>query len=61
MTIEPLTTPTADYGQIVNWISLSDSPVGMDAQHTHLMIITYLQQIAERLDKLESQLNATRG
>ena len=40
---------------IMEKISLADSPVGIDAKYTHAIIITYLQQISERLDKLESK------
>ena len=56
MNSEPLTTPKSDYNDIINRISLPDSPVGIDAQYTHAIIITYLRQIAERLDQIESQL-----
>ncbi len=56
MKSEPLTTPKAEYGEIIERISLRDSPVGINAQYTHAIIITYLQQICERLDKLESQV-----
>ena len=54
---EPLATPKDDYREIIDRISLPDSPVGIDAQYTHAIIITYLQQIAERLDKLEARLS----
>ena len=47
-----------DYAQIVQHISVADSPVGIDAQFTHAIIITYLQQISARLDKLEERLGA---
>jgi hypothetical protein len=56
MTTEPLFTPKDQFADIVDRISLRDSPVGIDAQYTHAIIITYLRQIAERLDKIESQL-----
>jgi hypothetical protein len=46
-----------DLDTIVQHISLPDSPVGIDAQYTHAIIITYLQQIAARLDELEARLN----
>lgn len=46
----------ADYARIIEHISLPDSPVGIDAQFTHAIIITYLQGIVERLDKIETQL-----
>lgn len=58
MSNEPLSTPKADYGDIIERISVPDSPVGIDAQYTHAIIITYLQQISRRLDKLEEQLKA---
>jgi len=58
MNVEPLFTPKEEYEDIVNRISLPDSPVGIDAQYTHAIIITYLRQIAERLDKIEGQLAA---
>ena len=60
MSTEPLTTPKDKYGEIIRRISLPESPVGIDAQYTHAIIITYLQQIAERLDKLEAKLISTR-
>jgi hypothetical protein len=55
---EPLTTPKADYAEIIDRISIADSPVGIDAQYTHAIIITYLQQIAQRLDALERNLES---
>jgi len=60
MNKEPLTTPKSEYSDVINRISLPDSPVGIDAQYTHAIIITYLQQIADRLDKLESRLDSLR-
>jgi hypothetical protein len=53
---EPLTTPKADYGEIIDRISVPDSPVGIDAQYTHAIIIRYLQRISERLDRIEAEL-----
>ena len=58
MNTDPLTTPKSDYADIVQRISLPDSPVGIDAQYTHAIIITYLKQISERLERLESRLGA---
>jgi hypothetical protein len=57
MATEPLFTPKEEYEDIVTRISLPDSPVGIDAQYTHAIIITYLRQIAERLEKIEAKLN----
>lgn len=47
----------SDYDQTIKHISLPDSPVGIDAQFTHAIIIDYLQQIVERLDKIDARLN----
>ena len=56
MANDPLHTPKEEYSEIVDRISLPDSPVGIDAQYTHAIIITYLQQISDRLKNIESQL-----
>ena len=56
MPVDPLLQSKADLASLVEHISLPDSPVGIDAQYTHAIIITYLQQIAARLDNLEERL-----
>jgi len=38
--------------------SLPESPVGIDAQFTHAIIIAFLKQISNRLDDIESRLRA---
>jgi hypothetical protein len=48
----------AEYAAIVDHISVPNSPVGIDAQLTHAITITCLQQISERLEKIETQLRA---
>ena len=55
---EPIQRSKEEYKEIIDKISVSNSPVGIDAQYTHAIIITYLQQISHRLDKLEKALNA---
>jgi hypothetical protein len=60
MATDPLRTPKSDYADIVNRISVADSPVGIDAQYTHAIIITYLQQISERLERIEASLGEGR-
>lgn len=55
--VEPLAKSKADLATLIEQISLPDSPVGIDAQYTHAIIITYLQQISARLDALEERLN----
>lgn len=57
MPADPMSLSKADLDAIVEHISLPDSPVGIDAQYTHAIIITYLQQLAARLDRLEERLN----
>ena len=54
--LDPLQRTKDDYQELVDKISLPDSPVGIDAQYTHAIIITYLQQIEKRLVKLEAQI-----
>ena len=58
---EPLYRKKEEYQDIVERISLQNSPVGIDAQYTHAIIITYLRQISERLDKLEAELKRKTG
>ena len=58
---EPLKRPKEEYKEIVERISLPDSPVGIDAQLTHAIIITYLQHIVSRLKKVESELAAVKA
>ena len=45
--------PASDYGEIEELIASEDSPVGIDAKKTHVIIIHKLRQIEERLEKLE--------
>jgi hypothetical protein len=55
---DPIARTREDYAELMNHISLADSPVGIDAKYTHAIIITYLQQIATRLETVEAQLAA---
>ena len=56
MSADPLSQAKADYQAVIDQISATGSPVGIDAQYTHAIIIEYLRQITERLDRLESRL-----
>ncbi|MDA1016538.1 MAG: hypothetical protein O3A00_19040 [Planctomycetota bacterium] len=56
---DPMTKSTADYAELIERISLPDSPVGIDAKLTHAIIIDYLQQITARLDAVENRLAET--
>jgi hypothetical protein len=60
MKAEPLTTPKSDFDHIIDRISVPNSPVGIDAQYTHAIIIEYLRQITARLEKIEAQLGAAK-
>ncbi len=42
------------YKRIANEIHSDDSPVGIDAKKTHIMILDKLEKIEKRLDRLEN-------
>ena len=46
------------YARIAAMIHSDDSPVGIDAKKTHIYIIHKLNQIEDRLQSLEKQLEA---
>jgi len=56
MSADPLAVPKSDYDKLIQQISLPDSPVGIDAQYTHAIIIEYLRRISERLENIETRL-----
>ncbi len=53
---DPTKRPKDEYKEIIDLISLPNSPVGIDAQYTHAIVITYLKQISLKLDELEARL-----
>lgn len=53
---DPLATPKEEYTSIIDKIKSENSSVGIDAQYTHAIVITYLQQITKRLDAVEEAL-----
>ena len=59
MSTDPMLKTKDDLADIIDHINNPDSPVGIDAQFTHAIIIAYLQQISSRLDEVETQLKAT--
>jgi len=59
MNTDPMTRTKDEYAAIVEHISVANSPVGIDAQLTHAIIITYLQQIVMRLERIEAKLGTT--
>jgi hypothetical protein len=44
------------YEEIANAISSIDSPVGIDAKKTHIIIINKLNEINERMIRIEKML-----
>ena len=57
MSTDPMSILKDDYAEIIGHINHPESPVGIDAQFTHAIIIKYLQQISDRLKTIESQLS----
>ena len=55
---EPLYKSKEEFEEIIQKISLPNSPVGIDAQYTHAIIITYLRQISNRLDQIEAWIKS---
>jgi hypothetical protein len=60
MKTEPMSKTRDDYATTIDHISVANSPVGIDAQLTHAIIIDYLQQIVTRLAAIEEKLDAPR-
>ena len=46
------------YEEIAKEIHSDDSPVGIDAKKTHILILQTLMEITDRLDRLEARLAA---
>jgi hypothetical protein len=57
MSTDPMSILKDDYAEIIGHISHPESPVGIDAQLTHAIIIEYLQQISDQLKTIETQLS----
>ncbi len=55
---ESLYKSKEEYKDVIEKISLPNSPVGIDAQYTHAIIIDYLRTITQRLDQLEAKINS---
>lgn len=52
---EPLNREKTDFTAVIERIS-ADSPVGIDAQYTHAIIIEYLREISARLERIETRM-----
>jgi uncharacterized protein (UPF0335 family) len=44
------------YSEISEIIGSDASPVGIDAKKTHIIILAKLQEISERLERIEAKL-----
>lgn len=55
-----LDIPEEEYKRIEKVIHSTDSPVGIDAKHTHVLILHKLLAIEKRLDALEAGRSAAR-
>ncbi len=53
---DPLQKPRESFDALIAKLGAPNSPVGIDAQYTHAVIIDFLRQIAERLDHIEQRL-----
>lgn len=50
--------PGKAYEAIAREISSEESPVGIDAKHTHVLILHRLGRLEERLGSIEARLDA---
>ena len=44
------------YEEIAKVISSDESPVGIDAKKTHILILNKLQELSARLERIEKQM-----
>ena len=56
--MESLKVEKEMYDAIAQIIQSEDSPVGIDAKKTHIIILQKLLQLEKRLDNMEQQLKA---
>lgn len=59
--MEPPAIPEEEYRRIEREIASDDSPVGIDAKKTHVLILHRLDEIARRLARVEAALGAGDG
>jgi hypothetical protein len=55
-----LNIPGERYQEIASTIFSEDSPVGIDAKKTHVMILYMLEQIERRVARIEEKLETSR-
>lgn len=44
------------YAEIAKVIESEESPVGIDAKKTHILILNKLQELSDRLERIEKQM-----
>jgi len=54
--LNPIQKSKEQYSNIINQIK-AESNVGIDAQYTHAIIIDYLSQLAERMERMEKRID----
>ena len=47
----------ADYERIAEQIHSDSSPVGIDAKKTHILILAMLENISQRIERIEQKLD----
>ena len=47
---------TKTYNKIAAIINSNASPVGIDAKKTHILILNKIQELSERLDRIEKEI-----
>ncbi len=55
---ETSAVPEGIYAEIARALASAESPVGIDAKHTHVLILHALERIEQRLAALERRLEA---
>ena len=54
-----MNVPEERYQEIASAIFSEDSPVGIDAKKTHVMILYMLEQIEQRVARIEERLESS--
>ena len=52
-----MNVPQGEYERIAELIHSDSSPVGIDAKKTHIMLLYMVEQLVERVEKLEKRLS----
>lgn len=58
MTPDRLDVPPDDYAALADALTSEQSPVGIDAKKTHVVILHLLLDLQDRLARLEARLDA---